>query len=108
MHCPPLLSALALVLCTAANAAPASDAPSPSRPHAEQWRALSRFGYGPTEQDAPNAAQGVQGRAWAMDALARGSQAALRPAVIPPEYSGFEAPLPSLIAQEQASQQARK
>ena len=108
MHCPPLLSALALVLCTAANAAPASDAPSPSRSHAEQGRALSRFGYGPTEQDSPNAAQGVQGRVWAMDALARGSQAALRPAVIPPEYSGFEAPLPSLIAQEQASQQARK
>lgn len=112
MHRPPLLSALALAFCTAANAAvaasaPASDAPLP-RPHAEQWRALSRFGYGPTGQGTPNAAQGVQGRAWAMDALARAAQAALRPAVIPPEYSGFEAPLPSLIAQERASQQARK
>ena len=111
MHRPPLLSALALVFCTAANAAiaaPASEAPPPSRPHAEQWRALSRFGYGPTAQDAPASAPGVQGRAWALDALARATQAAERPAAIPPEYAGFDAPLPSLIAQERASQQARQ
>lgn len=108
MLCPPRLSALALAFCTAAIAAPAIEEPPPSRPHAEQWRALSRFGYGPTEQAAPNAAQGVQGRAWALDALARAAQAARRPAIIPSEYSGFEAPLPSLIAQERASQQARQ
>ncbi len=107
MYRPTLLSALALTFCAAASAAPPSEV-LPAGPHAEQWRALSRFGYGPTLQEAPGTAGGVQGRAWAMDALAQAVQAAQRPPVIPPEYSGFEIALPSLIEQNRASQQERR
>lgn len=103
-----LLSALALTFCTVVGAAPAAPTDAPATTESEQWRALSRFGYGPTLQDTPSAESAVQGRAWAMRALAQAVQAARQPLAIPAEFSGFEVPLPSLIEQNRASLQERK
>ena len=111
MHRSNLLPALALAFCAVASAAPpplAHSESAPAGPHADQWRAFSRFGYGPTLQDVPGTAGTEQGRAWAMDALAQAVQAAQRPPAIPPEYSGFEIPLSSLTELNRASLQERK
>jgi uncharacterized protein (DUF1800 family) len=81
--------------------------PMPPGSMPDQWRATSRFGYGPSaEQAYPSPAP--RGKAWALAALQQAVDASRRPVQIPTEISGFEAPLPELFAKEKASQEQRR
>ena len=70
-----LLMATATTASTASTGAPASTPPDPVAAH---WRALSRFGYGPTPATTP--AGQPTGMAWARSELERAVAAASRPA----------------------------
>ena len=62
---------------------------------AAQWRATSRFGYGPSPSTAP----ATPGPAWALQQLDLAAAAARTPAAIPAELAGFNAPLTQLYTQ---------
>ena len=75
----------------------------------QTWRALSRFGYGPSPAlvEAVRAAGG--GRAWALAQLELAHQASREEARIPQAWSDFNAPLPltfSGFAQEREARRA--
>jgi len=89
-----------LVLSTKVHATP--DIPDPS---AEHWRAVSRFGYGPS---ASATAGEAQGRAWALAELERARIAAQQPAAVPEAMRGFEVSLPELYAQDKADDAQRR
>lgn len=108
---------LALGLCatlaalTAALAQPLPDRLTEQQ-RAEHWRATSRFGYGPSPADSsttpPPNGNGPTGKAWALQQLGLAARAAHEPARVPAPLSGFEAPLPSLIAQARQEREARR
>lgn len=74
---------------------------------AEAWRAVSRFGYGPWP-GVPDMADGAGGRAWVLAQLPLAADLAKRPAQVPPQWQGFEAPLPGLFVQFRAEREARQ
>jgi uncharacterized protein (DUF1800 family) len=98
-----LLMATATTASTASTGAPASTPPDPVAAH---WRALSRFGYGPTPATTP--AGQPTGMAWARSELERAVAAASRPAAVPDGLRDFAAPLPQLFAAERDSRQQRR
>lgn len=71
-----------------------------------QWRAASRFGYGPVVGVA-GPIDRLEGKTWALNELALAADAALQPPRIPEAFSGFQAPIPELFAQEKSSRQMR-
>ncbi|MGE0330805.1 MAG: DUF1800 family protein [Ramlibacter sp.] len=91
----------ALALCAALAAALPAGADAPSGPAA--WRAMSRFGYGPS----PSALTAA-GPAWALQQLDLAAAAARAPATIPAELAGFNAPLTRLYAQFREERAAQR
>lgn len=103
------LTASALLMATANAASTAgtgAPAPTPPDPVATHWRALSRFGYGPTPNLTPTSQP--TGMAWARAELERAIAAAGRPAAVPTALRDFAAPLPQLFAAEKNSRQQRR
>ncbi len=74
---------------------------------AAQWRAASRFGYGPPALAPQGAAQPSKtaGKAWALAELDRASQQARESLSLPPEWAHITQPLPELFALEQADRE---
>ena len=60
---------------------------------AEHWRAVSRFGYGPAGLQA----DGVQGKAWALQQLQVATAASRAAPRMPAELASFDEPLPTLF-----------
>ena len=65
-------------------------------PQAAAWRALSRVGYGPTAQLALDVHDLASAQAWALQQVDAAHTAARQPPALPPELTGFNAPLAGL------------
>lgn len=77
--------ALSLVIaCSPTSAQTQSSATLPMTSPAAQWRALSRFGYGPTARDASHIGNA---RVWALAELDTASTASRKPPAIPTDYA---------------------
>ena len=101
--------------------APASSA-SPARPLgsststagaagpglADQWRAMSRLGYGPNAALLQELAAAPDAQTWALQLLDNAAQASLEPAHMAPELQDMHAALPAIFAGAQRERQARK
>jgi uncharacterized protein (DUF1800 family) len=66
-------------------------------PQAAAWRALSRVGYGPTAQLALEVGCQQSAQRWALQQVEAAHAAARQPPALPPELTGFNAPLPVLF-----------
>jgi len=98
----------ALLVCQAGPAAYAqqADAAPPSVNAAAAWRAASRLGYAPT----PASAQAAEAapRAWALQQIDAAYAASRRPAAIPAELAGINAPLGDIARGFYAERETRK
>ncbi|MCA3072501.1 MAG: DUF1800 domain-containing protein [Rhodocyclaceae bacterium] len=73
------------------------------------WRAASRLGYWPSEQQvAVMRAHPGGPRGWALDEVDRAFEASLQPARIPEQLSQVTAPLPDVFAEVRREREARQ
>ncbi len=77
-------------------AVPVNEA-TPLSSQAAAWRALSRVGYGPTAQLAQVVHDLPSAQVWALQQVDAAHAAARQPPALPPELTGFNAPLPALF-----------
>ena len=85
----------------------ADEAGNPARRLADQWRALSRVGYGPTP-DLVLAVQNAPGvKAWALQQIDLAYAASQTPPRLAADLEGINAPLPQIFAGQQRERQAR-
>ena len=75
---------------------------------ADNWRVLSRLGYGPTERlvQGVNAAGGA--RAWGLAQIELAYQASQQSAAIPAAWADFDAPLPRIFQGYQQERELRR
>lgn len=85
-------------LCANAAALAQDDAP------ATQWRAVSRFGYGPQPTDDLRG----DGQAWALRQLAAAQAQSRQGARVPEALAGFDGPLPGLFTRWRSEREARR
>jgi len=92
-------AALALGACLVSPTLQAAD-----QADANTWRAMSRFGYGPTPADTADMA----GPAWALRQLDLAVAASRQPARLPGELAGFNSPLPQLFEGWRVEREVRR
>ncbi len=85
----------------------AQPAPANEKPLAEQWRALSRLGYGPTASLVQDLQAASSPRAWALQQIDTAWHASLLPPVMAPDVQDINAPLPQIFEGVQRERQAR-
>jgi uncharacterized protein (DUF1800 family) len=64
---------------------------------AAAWRVLSRVGYGPSTPSTQQVRDLASARDWALQQVDLAYAASQQPPQLPPELSGFDAPLPALF-----------
>jgi uncharacterized protein (DUF1800 family) len=74
---------------------------------AEQWRALSRLGYGPNEALVKDIQASGNPRAWALQQIDKAWQASRLPPVMAIDVQDINAPLPQIFAGAQRERLAR-
>ena len=80
---------------------------SPASRLADQWRALSRVGYGPTPERVLALQGAPSAKAWALEQVDLAFAASRTPPRLAPDLAGINGPLPQLFAGQQQERQAR-
>ncbi len=102
-----LMLMLGLPDATRLASAAAPSTPALTEPQAI-WRAASRLGYWPSEQQVAAIRAHPGGpRGWALDEVDRAFEASLQPARIPEQLSQVTAPLPEVFAEVRREREAR-
>jgi uncharacterized protein (DUF1800 family) len=75
---------------------------------AQQWRALSRLGYGPNAMLVQSIQSAASPKAWALQQLASATEASQRPPVLTADLAAINAPLPDIFDADRKEREARK
>ncbi|MCY7306297.1 MAG: DUF1800 domain-containing protein, partial [Rhodoferax sp.] len=74
---------------------------------ADQWRAMSRVGYGPTPERVSALQGAASPKAWALEQIDLAYASSKTPPGLAPDLVGINAPLPQIFAGQQQERQAR-